>query len=172
MRLLRLVESSLLAMALLVCSPLHIHAQNSIVTPATAPSWQRIEQLPVHTAVNVSKDNGKLSCSITAVTDDQLTCSTKGSNAVQISRAEIKSIKLSNRGRSAVVGLLLGAGIGAGAGVGIGLMINSGDKGSWVHVSSGKAAGVGAALGFIIGAIPGTLIGYSTDHFGTTVYKR
>jgi ABC-type proline/glycine betaine transport system substrate-binding protein len=117
--------------------------------------------------VQVKTDSHKADCVVISVTDDKLTCSQS-----VVSRSEIKSIKLLNKTKSTLGGLLLGAGVGAGVGAGIGSAINAGDKGSFVHVSGGKSAGVGAAVGTVIGVGIGALFGNSTNLFATTVYKR
>jgi hypothetical protein len=111
--------------------------------------------------VQVKTDSHKADCVVISVTDDKLTCSQS-----VVSRSEIKSIKLLNKTKSTLGGLLLGAGVGAG----IGSAINAGDKGSFVHVSGGKSAGVGAAVGIGVGI--GAMFGHSTNLFATTVYKR
>ena len=87
-------------------------------------------------------------------------------------RNEVTEIRALGRGRSAAVGTTVGFGIGAAGGALVGLAINSGDKGSYVHVSSGKAVGVGAALGGTALAIVGSLIGYSRDSFGGPILYR
>jgi hypothetical protein len=89
-----------------------------------------------------------------------------------LSRAEIKTIKLTNKAKSTVTGLLIGAGAGAGVGAGIGSAINAGNSRSYIYVSGGKSAGVGAGVGAIIGIGVGALVGHSTDLFATTIYKR
>jgi hypothetical protein len=73
------------------------------------------------TRVQVKTDSQKTTCLITAVTDDKLTCSQS-----VLSRAEIKTIRLTNKAKSTVTGLLIGAGAGSGVGAGIGSAINAG----------------------------------------------
>lgn len=133
----------------------------------TATGWQSVQALPPQTRVQVKTDSHKADCVVTAVTDDKLTCSQS-----VFSRSEIKSIKLLNKTKSTLGGLLLGAGVGAGVGAGIGSAINAGDKGSFVHVSGGKSAGIGAAVGAIIGVGIGALFGHSTNLFASTIYRR
>jgi len=147
-------------LALIVLQALPARAQ-------TANGWQSVQALPPQTRVQVKTDGHKADCVVTAVTDDKLTCSQS-----VFSRSEIRSIKLLNKTKSTVGGLLLGAGVGAGVGAGIGSAVNAGDKGSFVHVSGGKSAGVGAAVGAIIGVGIGALFGHSTNLSATTIYKR
>jgi hypothetical protein len=145
-----------------------------LVLPATAetvtpppPSWQQVQALPPQTLIQVKTDHNKITCLVTAVTDDKLTCSQS-----VFSRAEVKTIKLPRKAKSTLGGLLIGAGVGAGVGAGIGSAINAGDTGSLLHVSGAKSAGVGAAVGAIIGTGVGAVVGHSTDLFATTIYKR
>jgi len=132
--------------------------------------WNRVQQLAAQTQVHIKADSKKVTCSIDSVTENKLTCSSiKGKGGTyEFSRAEIKSVALPRRGRSAMYGLLFGAGVGAGAGAAIGSAINSGNTGSYLHVSGGKSAGVGA----IVGGIAGVAIGHSADMFASTIYKR
>ena len=133
----------------------------------TATGWQSVQALPPHTRLQVKTDSRKADCLVTAVTDDKLTCSQS-----VFSRSEIQSIKLLNKTKSTLTGLLLGVGVGAGVGAGIGSAINAGDSGSIIHVSGGKSAGVGAGVGAIMGIPVGALFGHSTHLFATTIYKR
>jgi hypothetical protein len=133
----------------------------------TATGWQSVQALPPQTRLQVKTDSHKADCILTAVTGDKLTCS----HSV-FSRSEIQSIKLLNKTKSTLNGLLLGVGVGAGAGAGIGSAINAADTGGIVHVSGGKAAAVGAGVGAIIGIPVGALFGHSTNLFATTIYQR
>lgn len=144
------------------------------VTPQASPQsqpassgWQRVQALAPQTTVHLRTDRAKITCAVTAVSDTDLHCS----NSV-FARAEIKSIKLPQRGKSSIAGMLLGAGVGAGAGAGIGSAINAADTSSILHVSGGKSAGVGAGVGAILGLGVGALVGHSSDFLATTIYKR
>lgn len=137
--------------------------------------WNRVQQLPARTEVHIKADRKKVTCRVDAVTEDKLTCSSTkgdGGSSFAFSRAEIKTVKLAHRGKSALGGLIVGAGVGAGAGAGIGAGINSGDKGSLAHVSGAKSAGVGAGAGAIVGALVGGAVGHSRDSFAPTIYRR
>jgi hypothetical protein len=74
----------------------------------TASAWQSVQALPPQTRVQVKTDGHKADCVVISVTDDKLTCSQS-----VVSRSEIKSIKLLNKTKSTLGGLLLGAGVGA-----------------------------------------------------------
>jgi hypothetical protein len=148
--------------------------QNAQTNTAIDSGWNRVQQLAAQTQVHIKADARKVTCSIDSVTENKLTCSSiKGkASTYQFSRAEIKSVLLPRRGKSAMYGSLLGAGGGAAAGAAIGSGINSGDTGSSLHVSGGKSAGVGAGVGAIVGGIAGIAIGHSADMFASTIYKR
>jgi hypothetical protein len=138
-------------------------------------TWNRVQQLPAQTEINVNADRKNVTCRIDAVTDDKLTCSSTkghGGGSYEFSRREIKRVQLSRRGKSGMVGVAVGAGVGAGAGAGIGAGINSGDTASYGHVSGGKSAAVGAGIGAIVGALAGGAIGHSKDTFAPTIYRR
>lgn len=149
-----------LVIACLTLSASALSAQNPT-------GWQALQTLPPQTRLQVKADTHSSRCHITSVTDDKLTCA-----ETSFTRSEIKSIKLVNKSKSTLGGLAIGAGAGAGVGVGIGSAVNAGDKGSFVHVSSGKSAAVGAGVGAILGAGIGALIGHHSNLFATTIYKR
>ena len=159
----------LLSFVVFLPMPALVQAQASYaVQPMQASAgWARVQALPPHAEIHLRTDQRKLTCHMDAVTADSLSCAN-----TTFTRSEIKSVQLARRSRSMGGGLLLGAGIGAGAGVGIGAAINGGDKGSYLHVSSGKAVGVGAGVGAIIGAIIGAPLFRHKDTFATTIYHR
>jgi len=95
---------SLASLALLASQPLPASAQ-------AGNRWQSVQALPPQTRIQVKTEGHKADCVVTAVTDDKLTCSQS-----VFSRSEIKSIKLLNKTKSTLGGLLLGTGIGAGVG--------------------------------------------------------
>jgi hypothetical protein len=148
--------------------------QRAETNTAIDSGWNRVQQLATQTQVHIKADTKKVTCSIDSVTENKLTCSSikRKAGTFEFSRAEIKSVALPRRGRSAMYGSLLGAGVGAGGGAGIGSAINSGNTGSYLHVSGGKSAGIGAGVGAVAGGIAGVAIGHSTDMFPTTIYKR
>lgn len=169
----RSLGREILPFAVLLFIAASLQAQSSIVSPGGSSGWQRVQQLPAHTAVDIRKDKGKVLCLIDSVGQDELTCSTaKASSPVHLSREEIKSIRLQNKGRSAGIGLVIGAGIGAGAGAGIGAAVHGSSHQSFDIITQKDMAGIGAAIGGIIGGVTGALIGHSRDDFGTLVYRR
>jgi hypothetical protein len=167
------VRVSLVIAILQVFACLPAIAQES---PVGLNAWSHVQQLPVHSKVRIKSDQKTVACLVDSVNEEQLMCShSQAANAehYEFRRAEIRTIKLSRRFHSALLGLALGAGVGAGAGAGIGTAINSSDKGSYLHTSGGKSAGAGAAVGVIIGGSLGALVGYTEDFFaGPLVYRR
>ena len=146
-------------------SPYVVAQSNSVATAPTtvAGDWQRVKQLPVHTRVHLSTDKKGLTCSIDAVDDGSLTCSSKHSGTAY-PRAEIKSIKLTRY----PVSVLGGAGIGAGVGAGIGAAFKSSEG-----IASGAANGVKIGIGAVAGGLGGAAVGGATDMFrGPLVYRR
>lgn len=112
--------------------------------------------------MHVHGDKLTRTCTLQAVTDDQLTC-TKGrvvdTAHYTFPRAEVSEVKLTRYTASTLGGL----GIGAGAGAGIAAAAFKGD--------SFKSLGV-AVFG-VGGAIAGALLTGPADAFrGPTVYRR
>jgi hypothetical protein len=129
--------------------------------PAAGSNWQHVQQLPPNTHVHVAGDHHSGACKIEAVTDDALICS----GGRRFARPEIKSIKLTRHGLSA----LAGAGIGAGVGFAAGAGVAHGSQGEFTIVSNQDVWAAGALAGGVIGAV----IGAPTDFArGPTVYRR
>lgn len=156
----------------LAFSSLVVHAQN-----ATPDGWQRVQALSPTSSIRIASDTKSASCFVVTVNNSELTCS-RSKNAtghpLVFPRSEVKNIKFSRKGHSATVGLLIGLGAGAGIGAGVGVAVNAGDKGSYLHNSSGaKPAAVGAVLGAVILGGAGAAIGHATDLFaGPLIYRR
>jgi hypothetical protein len=133
-------------------------------TPAPAGSnWSRIQALPAGTSLHL---NGKphTTCIFASATDDSITC-TKDHKPINYPRASITTIKLAHRGRSALVGL----GIGAGTGTIIGFAGTAGDKDK---IAGNAARAAVTAIGAVLGGVIGTTVGYFTDFTaGSPIYK-
>ena len=102
-------------------------------------------------------------CTLTAVDADTLACDRNYRFTVQkvlFQRAEIRTIKLTRRGRSAVIGAAIGAGAGAVAG-GI-----QGARSNYFAVH-----GAFAMIYAFAGAFAGAPIGYFADFSASTVYR-
>jgi hypothetical protein len=166
--------SQLTVSTVLACMGLSVSAQTAVTGPSD--DWRRVEQLSPHTKIKISADHRHTTCLVDSVDEEKLVCShSSNGSADQIAfpRPEIRKIRLSGRGHSALVGLGIGVAVGAGAGAGVGAAINSSDKGSFLYTSGGKAAAVGAGVGAIVGAAIGPLVGYASDWpGGTTIYIR
>ena len=163
----------------LVLSSLAVNGQNAVPVTANAEpaGWQRVQALSPVSRIRIASDTRNASCFVVTVSDAELTCSRSRiatDHPLVFPRSEVKSIKFSRKGHSATVGLLIGLGAGAAIGAGLGLAVNSGDRGSLLHISSGgKPAAVGAALGAVVLGGAGAVIGYGTDLFaGPLVYQR
>ena len=138
---------------------------------ASAP-WAFVMRLPQGSRFNVKAKQGGGDCVLQSASEDGLVC-LRGSTTRTVRREDIRRIRLLKRGRSAAVGLAIGALGGAGLGAGVGSAVNSSDSGSLLHVSGAKSAGVGIAIGSILGGLTGAIVGYSTNAFGgAIIYKH
>jgi hypothetical protein len=135
---------------------------NSVASPATTVpgDWARVKQLRPHIRVHLSTDRGSHLCSVDAVDDVSLTCSS-GHSGKTYARAEIKSIKVTEYALSTLGGAFIGG--GAGALVGLGCCAHNG----------GLADAYAVGSGAVVGAVAGAGVGAATDLFrGPLVYRR
>jgi outer membrane lipoprotein SlyB len=132
----------------------------SAQTPSSAqpPSWARLQALPSGAALHVKTTKETTNCAFKSATEEALTCS-DGDKAKTYPRAEVKSVKLRHRGRSALAGLAIGAGGGAVVGASLGR------SGSFL------GHGEGAVIVAVPGAIIGTIVGICTDFTHSTIYS-
>src|SRR5215472_16606869 len=118
------IQLILLSGALAV-SALPVTAQNLASSPAPSPApaitdtWHHLSVLPPQTHIHVAADHGGSTCYFIAVDDQNLTCghkngSEKGRHVFP--RADVKSVKLTRYGISALGGLGIGTGVGAAIG--------------------------------------------------------
>lgn len=124
--------------------------------PAAGSNWQHVQALAVGTTISVGARSRHANCTLKSVDTETLTCTHKKDIVFQ--RADILSVKIPRRGRSALIGL----GIGAGAGGIVGAA--SGRNGSLVP------RGLGAIIFAVAGAPIGAAIGVATDFAKSTVY--
>lgn len=147
-----------LALFLCLLPGLLVYAQ-STSAPAQPSSWAKVEAQPKGTNIKVKAAHDGGSCLLIQVTADALTCTHKGQD-VTYQRADIRKISRPHRGRSALVGL----GIGAAAG-GIGGAVGNGSS-SFI---------IGRGLAAVIFAVPagllGAAVGAGTDFTGSTLYS-
>jgi len=146
-----------LSLALLLLMPLPALAQAASSAPFNDPAWLRVQQLKPGSSLHIKTTHGTVRCSFRAATPDALTCVKK--TDVVLQRTEIKTIGVSHRGRSTLVGLAIGAGGGAVGGA------SAGHSGDFVG-KGGLATLFGVAFGII-----GAGIGAATDFTGGTVYR-
>jgi hypothetical protein len=146
---------------LLLClSPIPAFPQQ----PAAAPEgsdWHRVEALPLGVSIYVNARSRHQACKLKSVDADSLTCA-NGKNP-HYQRAEVTSIKVTRRGRSAFIGM----GIGAGAGAITGFAIGTNSGGFFgPNAFRGTVAGVCAGIGGLVGAG----VGAATDLMRSTIY--
>lgn len=154
-----LVRAFVLPGCFLLC--LSVYGQ----TPVAGANWLRVQQLPLHTKIRVNADRKGRVCFLDSVDDEHLSCSTGGAAktpSYTYSRSEIKSIQLTHYVRST----LLGTAIGASAGAVIGFASYEDSTG---NTNRGAAAGGGALLFGLIGAVTGAVTDFTR---GPTVYRR
>ncbi len=151
------VALALCALASLSAPPAGL-AQNQ---PAGS-NWDRVQALPVGTALYVTSQKSTHHCTLQSVTADTLSCTQKKPGTYP--RADIQTIKLTRKGASTAVA----AGIGIGVGAGVGAAVDAGLSNTLLGGKKAKSALIGAALGGILIAP----IGFATDFMrGPTVYR-
>jgi hypothetical protein len=154
-----------LFLSLTLATAISAAAQQSAVQPAQPranSAWERVQTLPAGLSINVKSRTTHASCKLKTVDADSLTC-THGKDIV-FQRTDILNIKAPHRGRSTLVGLVIGG--GAGAGVGAGITAGSSCKQLCI-VSNGDVVAITALAGGIVGAITGA----ATDFTRSAVYK-
>jgi hypothetical protein len=149
-----------LVAALLALTTISAAAQTPAAQPVSATlggsNWQNVQTLPIGTSIEVTVHTAHANCKLRSVDADTLTC-TQGKDVV-FQRADITTIKIRRRGRSALIGAAIGAGGGAIVGVTLGR------NGSFI------GRGAGAVILAVPGALIGAIIGASTDFSRSTVY--
>ena len=138
--------------------------------PSASPegsNWQHVQTLPAGASINVNARSSHASCNLKSVDADSLTCTQKKDIVFQ--RADILTIKIPRRGRSALIAGGIGAGVGAGVGAATGCSSTqkSSAWGCFLTPTRSQGAAIGAALWGAIGAG----IGAATDFSRSTVYK-
>ena len=157
---------ALLLCVLAVSTSAASRGQGTATTPRQAgdlSSWSHVQNLPAKTKVHITIDSGGTTCTLFAVTEDTLTCASglgsKSAGKV-IQRNTVKHIKLTRYGVSTA------AGFGIGAATGAAISAASTTRGDWLR-------GLAIAVFTGIGAVPGAVIGGTTDFTrGPTVYVR
>ena len=137
--------------------------------PSTGSNWQHVQALPVGASINVKARTSHASCTLKSVSADSLTC-THGKDIV-FQRADILTIKIPHRGRSALIGAAIGAGVGATVGAASGSSSCTQQAGQFlpcVNIFSRRDL---AVIGTVAVGVIGAPIGALTDFTKSTVYK-
>jgi hypothetical protein len=151
--------------AMLLSLVLPAAAQQSAAPAAPlpdSPGWSRVESLYPGANLHISLVGRSSGCRFKIADDNSLTCA--AANEV-FQRSDIKKIIIPRRGRSALIGLAIGAGLGLIVGAADGDKCSNKDI---ICFSRGDLAAVGAVVFAPIGALVGAL----TDFAHTTVYRR
>ena len=159
------MRATLLAIPMLLSSAIwSANAQTAAVPqPPAGSNWQHVQALPIGTSIQVKANARPIVCTLTAVDADSLACDHDYRFEVHklvFQRAEIRTIKLTRRGRSALLAASIGAGAGAVAG---------GIQG--IHSNYFAVHGAFAMIYAFAGAFAGAPIGYFTDFSASTIYR-
>jgi len=157
----RKVLATLLAFTTLSASAQQT-AQQTVQPPPAGSNWQHVQALPVGASINVKARTSHTGCTLKSVSPDSLTC-VHGKDIV-FQRADILTIQISRRGRSALIGLAAGGGAGALLGYATTSSCKPGEL--CILPRGGVAAFMGVTFGLI-----GTITGGLTDFSRSTVYK-
>jgi hypothetical protein len=128
--------------------------------------WNHVHALPVGVNVHVKTKGHSRTCNYESSDDDTFTC-LSNDKSLKFTRAEIRAIQITRRGRSALIGMIPGAAIAAGSGITL-----ASEKCS--NQGFIDFCGLGAAVGVIFGGllVPiGAGIGAGTDFARSTIYK-
>jgi hypothetical protein len=131
--------------------------------PPAGSNWQHVMALPINTDIHIAARTRHALCTLKRVDADSLTCERDtgvGSKELTFQREEIKTIKLTHRARSAVIGASIGVGAGA--------------TGGAIYARDNHYFAVRGAFAMIYafaGAFGGAPTGYLTDFTRSTVYR-
>jgi hypothetical protein len=140
-------------------------AQQSTLPNAPSPrDWQSVQTLPAGASIHVKTQQNSASCKLKSADADSLACT--GAKDLTLQRADIKSITIPRRGRSAAVM----AGVGAGVGLATVKIVSSTVFGGFYN-NNGGAKGAVWAGGAGAGALIFGGIGAATHPLHSTVYK-
>jgi hypothetical protein len=157
------IRAILLAIPMLVASAIS-NAQTAVAPQQPAGSnWQHVQALPIGTSIQVRAAKRPIVCTLTAVDATSLACDHNYRFEVHklvFQRAEIRTVKLTRRGRSALLAAAIAAGAGATAG---------GIQG--IHSNYFAVHGAFAMIYAFAGAFAGAPLGYFTDFSASTVYR-
>jgi len=137
--------------------------------PSAGSNWQHVQALPVGASINVKARTSHASCTLKSVSADSLTC-THGKDLI-FQRADILTIKIPHRGRSALIGAAIGAGAGAIVGAASGSSSCTQQAGQLFPCFNLFSRGDLAVIGAVAVGVIGAPIGGLTDFTKSTVYK-
>lgn len=136
--------------------------QQNLPDAPSVRDWRKVEALTPSRTVSVDSKGSHSSCIVQHTDADSLACT----GATSFQRANVRSVRIHHRWRSAAVAGGIGFGLGAVIGAASGRSCAP-NTFCLNFVSRGElATGFGAALGVV-----GLPVGYFTDFTGTTVYK-
>ena len=126
--------------------------------------WQHVRALPPGTSIEVRSTTVHVRCELTETTADNISCSHR-KMSISFQQSEVQSIKITHRGRSALIG---GAAVGGAAGIaGFAATTNRGDSFFGPNFLRGQVTALSIAMGAVVGGGVGAL----TDFSKSTVYK-
>jgi hypothetical protein len=132
--------------------------------PPAGSNWQHVQALPAGTSIEVKARTSHASCTLKSVAPDSLTCAHHKDLVFQ--RADILTIKVSHRDRSALVG----AAVAGGTLAVVGFAATTDHAPNSLFGSNFLRGPVTLGLG-LGGGIIGAAVGAFTDFTRSTVYK-
>ena len=149
-----------IALALIFAFTLTASAQQA----APTDNWTKVQALTTGTSIRVNTAKLHTRCTLKSETMDALTC-VQGKVDVTFPRADIQTIKVGRRVRSAAIGAIPGGIVMAGAGIAL----------ATENCTGQLLCGLGAAALLLVGGlvtIIGAGIGAFTDFAGPTISLR
>jgi hypothetical protein len=125
---------------------------------SSTSGWERVMAMPSGSNLYVRGTTKSTHCKLKSADADSLTC-VSGAKTEVYQKAEIASVRIPHRGRSAAIGAAAGGAGGGIAGAAVG--------------QNGQIIGRGglAAIFAVPLAVIGALIGLATDFAGSTIYR-
>jgi len=158
------MRNALLSLVLIFTVTLSASAQTA--QPADG-GWARVEALATATSIRVKAKKQTVVCKFQSATGDSVSCLVNGKPDPQVFQlADIKSVKIPHRGRSALIGAAPGKALAAGAGIG-----KATENCSNTAFFCGLGADILLAFGAVL-AVLGAALGAATDFSATTVYQK
>ncbi|MDP9038073.1 MAG: hypothetical protein M3O02_02215 [Acidobacteriota bacterium] len=147
-----------------------MQAQQALPNAPEASAWQPVRDLPAGVSLHLKTTTRGLTCRVKSVDASSLTCANADTTTFQ--SREVTSITQVHRGRSALVGSLIGVGAGAIIGAAVGSSCSAQQKNSFLGCFTIVSRGELALIGAVVYGVIGAPVGYFTDFTRTRVYKR